>query len=83
MAVSKQAPLHPDLCGIAAFQILTQLMALLEAKGTIANAERARLFNNTAAGLAPPNDPRVQDMKSVLWQLAATAQAQQSPPPSP
>ena len=83
MTMSRQGPLQTDLCGVAAFQILTQLLALLESKGALTNAERAHLFNFAAASLAPANDPGVQAMKATLWTLAATAQAQQSPPPSP
>jgi hypothetical protein len=67
MAVSRQTPLPAAISGIVAFQLLTQLMALLEAKGVLTNAERANLCNNAASGLSPPNDPRVQAMKQTPW----------------
>ena len=74
MATSQQPTVPIAMYGVAAFQILTQLMANLETKGVLSNAERAMLFNNAAAGLTPPNDPGVQSLKQLLWQLSATTQ---------
>jgi hypothetical protein len=74
MATPQQVTVPTHLYGVAAFQMLTALMADLEKKGVISNQERAMLFNNASAGLSPPNDPGVQAMKQLLWQLSATVQ---------
>ena len=70
----RQITIPLPMYGVAAFQILTLLMAQLVNKGILTNQERAALFNNAAAGLSPVNDPGVQAMKQLLWQLSATTQ---------
>ena len=49
----RQITIPLPMYGVAAFQILTLLMAQLVNKGILANQERAALFNNAAAGLSP------------------------------
>ena len=70
----RQITIPLPMYGVAAFQIVTLLMAQLVNKGILTNQERAALFNNASAGLSPVNDPGVQAMKQLLWQLSATTQ---------
>ena len=83
MAVSPETPMHGDLLGIVAFTILARLMLLLEQKGVLTNAERAKLFDDAGRAFSPSSDPRVRDVKQLLRTLVATIQAQQIPPPRP
>ena len=71
MSVTLSAPnIPPGYYGTTAFQLVVNLLVLLKSKGTISEDDRVDLLNTVAAGLGPPSDPNVKQLKELLWQIS-------------
>jgi hypothetical protein len=62
--------LSGDLAGIAAFQLVAELIIVLEKKGNISNGERGDIFRKTASFFQKSSDERAEFLEKYLMAIA-------------